>query len=124
MANREAPLTLRLGDLKEDVLSRGPSPGITIKKDLRRYYQLLSTSVPVLSKEEVTALLRVPTESRFEPSYMSGALFDAGEDELARKIRALPYLERLALADAVERAHWLIASGVSDDEALRIVKLC
>ena len=79
MAKRPSPLTLRLGDLEEEVLARGDRPGLTIKRDLRRFYDLLQVNVPRLTPDEAMAALRATAGKTIEPAYLTFALGAEGK---------------------------------------------
>lgn len=123
MAKRPAPLTLRLGEQEEEVLARGDRPGLTIKRDLRRYYDLLDASLPRLTPDEATAALRATGGKAIEPAYLWAELATAGEDALAVRVREMSALEQLALTDALDRAHRLVRQRLTVDDALRQVGL-
>lgn len=119
MTSRPPPLSLRLAELEDEVTSRGDSPGVTIKRDLHRYYQLMRSNIPSLTTEEGLVALRAIAGQSIDPTLLWAQLSNSGADEFATRVRTMSPLEQLALTDALERAERLRRQRHPELEALR-----
>src|SRR5690348_13902694 len=115
------PLTVRIGDRKTsirrshpllvEVKARGDNLAAVIVRDLERYYDLLASELATDGRwsrsymhKSYDRLLTITPEYRADWIEDSSGISDP--------------LTALALVDALERAHRLVAQGASVDDAL------
>ncbi|HNQ89814.1 MAG TPA: hypothetical protein PKM73_14440 [Verrucomicrobiota bacterium] len=109
------------------------SASLTAKRDLERYYLALQQQLPALTESEAMAICDVCNswaawDSPKSPAYLWAELEDALTEGLTEKwgitqafverIKAMSYIERVALVDAAER-FW--ASPDHSHETLKTV---
>lgn len=99
----DAPLSIRLSDLAPHVDRRGDNQRAVVKRDLTRYYNLLTYGVPKLTLPEARAVYGHFTS----PGVGTMELYEhiGGPDARIR------YMRLLCMQDALERAQRLVAAG-------------
>jgi hypothetical protein len=114
--------------------STDTSESITARRDLRRYYKVVKESVPLFTHGQASLLCDLLKDTMLEPIDRAPDLiwievqdapddlfdkWDAGRDQLERRLADLSFAKALATIDAVER-FW--ASG--GEKSVTEVGLC
>lgn len=112
MTRRESPVSFRPGPLASDLDARtgiDTNRNEIAQRDLERYYDLLARALATVGLSERDALVVV--EALWSTAFDAGTIAaipygvaDAGAtDELVTRLERTSALQRLAIADAIER---------------------
>ena len=128
-ATRPGPIQFRNTDLEPKLDARaghGQGRGSIASRDLERYYETLSRSMPTYTREEAMALCDACNGTLWEPwSVMLlwaniadaeglGQKWRIDQDELVGRLRGMRYAELMATVDGIER-FWASSGEYSVD---------